>query len=1080
MYKNFSNIVGNGLDRSERKRGFRVMKTKKLLSTLLAMAITISSFAALPITASAETTKKTMNFGSSVISVRDNIYYGNQKKWRVLSTNGNTTQNEGITETATYTDDNGNKIEGPLFVISENDFGKRAFDPKNNQNWQGSKARNWCNGEFYTKAGITTDIEKAAILQTSKSDTEYLNYKAADKILENDKVFYLSAKEAVTYFNDNNDRRFGGDAVWWLRSPNSDRTDYVGAVKENGIIVHMDAPLDYVASRPAFNLNPESVLFTSAVDYTGGAVENYSGNEWKLTLKDESRNGFKASNTGIDGNKIQISYSGAKTGNNEKISYIITDKDQKEIKYYGNRAATSESGSVNITLPTIADSDRLFVFNEQDNGEKKTNYASEPVEVISEYCALDVYAGAYIDTGIFPTSKTRVVMDAEVSTSENTRKVFGVWSESEGSNFEVNCTPNHFGSGFGSKSDWVTDFASGRHRIELDRNVFKLDGVTKYTFTDVADFESAYKMYLFAINFYGTEVQMEDGQHIRFYSCKVYENDALVHEFVPAKWLNTPGVCDMQNNNKFYAMQGTGTVSCLNGNLIEGKKPTCTDTGLKQYYQFDGKYYKDEVCRQLITDLENWKITPEENGGGMLPKLAHNWTEAEENKAGESTLKTAATCTANAFYHKVCADCGSINENETWEKPNTAGHHWENAEQNKAGKSTLKTAATCVSDAVYHKACTDCDAINKNETWEKPNTATGIHSWVTINGTEHKCSVCDATGEHSYQDGECTDCGRNENYGKYIVRSLNELTKKIDESKTDVPDTVIEITEDRTTLPGGWYIVAENVEIKSRISVTGTTEKPTNIIIMDDCTLTVKGGINVAGNNTLNIYGQKNDTGTLLVSNVAEYNAGIGGTDIGKAGGTVTVYGGIVTATGGNYGAGIGSGGGSGAAGNVTIYGGTVTATGGDSAAGIGAGHDFTPQVKKDHGTLSVSNGNLTVKAGNSANDAEERTVQQYITDRNRYVYIGEKYKLSLEVDGNKFTVTPSGENTEIGTVVVALYDSTNTTRLIEAKVFDDTAKPIKGTFSQSGYVKAFWWSDLVDMIPLCDAKGENMEVEAE
>ena len=150
------------------------MKIKKLLSTLLATAVTVSSFAATTITASAETTKKTMNFGSGVVSVRDNIYYGNQTKWRVLSTEGNTTQNGQITETATYKDDNGNKIEGPLFVISENNFGTRAFNSNLTWNWQGSEAQKWCKGtensQFYKTAGIT-DTEKAAILQkTCKAD----------------------------------------------------------------------------------------------------------------------------------------------------------------------------------------------------------------------------------------------------------------------------------------------------------------------------------------------------------------------------------------------------------------------------------------------------------------------------------------------------------------------------------------------------------------------------------------------------------------------------------------------------------------------------------------------------------------------------------------------------------------------------------------------------------------------------------------------------------------------------------------------------------------------------------------------
>lgn len=362
------------------------MKCKKLLPTLLATAMIISSFAALPITANAATTKKTMNMGSSVIAKDDNICYGynnGAKKWRVLSTNGNTTDGE-----TTFNDGAVSKDKA-LFVISENDFGKRAFNSNNNQNWQGSEAQKWCNnGGFYTAAGIT-DTEKAAILQTSKSDKAYSSYKAADKILENDKVFYLSAKEADTYFNKESgiideDRKFtpgGGNAVdWWLRSPLISNDKVVCSVDIGGSFAPTTAFSSFIVSRPAFNLNLSSVIFTSAAEGDKSSIGNYGGNEWKLTLKDNNRNSFAASCTSKDGNKIQISYSGAKTGTNEKISYVITDKDNN-ITYYGNQEATSESGEIVIDISAMAAGDRLFVFNEQTNGDYKTDYASELKEV---------------------------------------------------------------------------------------------------------------------------------------------------------------------------------------------------------------------------------------------------------------------------------------------------------------------------------------------------------------------------------------------------------------------------------------------------------------------------------------------------------------------------------------------------------------------------------------------------------------------------------------------------------------------------------------------------------------------------
>lgn len=102
---------------------------------------------------------------------------------------------------------------------------------------------------------------------------------------------------------------------------------------------------------------------------------------------DSSRNGFTASVSNIDtssGTKLTISYSGAKTGNNEYISAMIKNGD--EVKYYGRlELATAEtSNEVEITLPNdfnAANGDTLYIFNEQYNGDSKTDYASALIQM---------------------------------------------------------------------------------------------------------------------------------------------------------------------------------------------------------------------------------------------------------------------------------------------------------------------------------------------------------------------------------------------------------------------------------------------------------------------------------------------------------------------------------------------------------------------------------------------------------------------------------------------------------------------------------------------------------------------------
>ena len=85
---------------------------------------------------------------------------------------------------------------------------------------------------------------------------------------------------------------------WWLRSPGS-KTFYVAIVSSDGSVQYSGISIrkqnNHLTVRPAFNLNLNSVLFTSAAvggKPDGGLTEvpEYSGNEWKLTLLDSSRN----------------------------------------------------------------------------------------------------------------------------------------------------------------------------------------------------------------------------------------------------------------------------------------------------------------------------------------------------------------------------------------------------------------------------------------------------------------------------------------------------------------------------------------------------------------------------------------------------------------------------------------------------------------------------------------------------------------------------------------------------------------------------------------------------------------------
>ena len=188
----------------------------------------------------------------------------------------------------------------------------------------------------------------------------------------------------------------GESDSWWLRSPGSDQSRAAFIDWEDGSSVTDGNPVNNkeIAVRPAFNLNLSSVLFTSAVGAGGksaganglAAVADYSGSDWKVTLLDSSRT-FAVSNAMLGGNTVTFSYSGAQTGVNEYLSAVIMDQNGT-IAYYGRiLQPTSASGTASLTLPsgvTLSDTTELYVFNEQYNGDKRTDYASALCQVTPE------------------------------------------------------------------------------------------------------------------------------------------------------------------------------------------------------------------------------------------------------------------------------------------------------------------------------------------------------------------------------------------------------------------------------------------------------------------------------------------------------------------------------------------------------------------------------------------------------------------------------------------------------------------------------------------------------------------------
>lgn len=319
---------------------------------------------------------------------------GKEIKWRVLDKNANNGNTDG------------------LFLLSEellgsgNDGGVKFDDsvlsikPKK---WKDSAAKTWCKEFSGETSGTKTSFDNReldAILSTNKSDKYYtskgttVEFPKADHILNGDKVFFLSAEEAdETYFKSMNERKakYNGEVKeWWLRSYSSSNPSIVN---KNGE-VNEGSAFYSKAARPAFNLEKSKVMYISPAedgknrDEVGALekVEPTNTTEWKLTLKDSERGSFTASKSKQDGMEVTINYDNAKTGENEYLSAVVTDELNTEIKYYGRikhlKEDSDKEGIAKIDLNgKFENRDKLFVFNEQYNGDKKTDYSSDRKEI---------------------------------------------------------------------------------------------------------------------------------------------------------------------------------------------------------------------------------------------------------------------------------------------------------------------------------------------------------------------------------------------------------------------------------------------------------------------------------------------------------------------------------------------------------------------------------------------------------------------------------------------------------------------------------------------------------------------------
>ena len=363
---------------------------KRILSILLCLCMAACMLPTVAFAAGAEN-DKAIQLGTDALSKNVNteaaptVYFGqdhgnNPAAWRVIGYDGS-----GVAG-----------AQGDMTLLAAGTMGEAAFDSVN-------YSSEYAPSELKTaidalEAKLTTE-ENAAVKKRTLASGSY-NGENTDCVagaqVDNAVFWPLSIAEAHAVNQDlrivNKEHTNWAMYHWWLRSPCKSSSS-AAVVHGNGEVLDdgMYHTSDEFGVRPAFNLNLNAVLFASAA--VGGKpdggltpISEHTGNEWKLTLLDNSRN-FAVTEKTVSGDTITFSYSNAQTGTNEYISVII--KDNGEITHYGRilhlgGITGGASGTASLTLPagiTLDNDTKLYVFNEQYNGDKKTDYASDFTDI---------------------------------------------------------------------------------------------------------------------------------------------------------------------------------------------------------------------------------------------------------------------------------------------------------------------------------------------------------------------------------------------------------------------------------------------------------------------------------------------------------------------------------------------------------------------------------------------------------------------------------------------------------------------------------------------------------------------------
>ena len=326
----------------------------------------------------ADVLNKNINTASAATVYFGQDHENNPVAWRVIGYDGN-----GVTSS-----------QGDMTLLAAGNMGVVKFaDTMANNKYAPSHLKAAIDALAEKLTTVENAVVKKRTLASGSYDGENTDCVAGEQV-DNAVFWPLSTAEASAVNKDlrivDKEHPSWASSYWWLRSPGS--SDLAAAVRGVGDVHHggYNVVIEY-GVRPAFKLNLNSVLFTSAAEHGKVAdlttpIAEYAGDEWKLTLHDSDRDDFTAKTVLVNGSVLEVEYKNAKVGDNEYISAVVQDADGSISRYTrvvqldGTTNGTCGRTAIDLTGIDMTGK-KLCVFNEQFNGDYKTDYASMLREV---------------------------------------------------------------------------------------------------------------------------------------------------------------------------------------------------------------------------------------------------------------------------------------------------------------------------------------------------------------------------------------------------------------------------------------------------------------------------------------------------------------------------------------------------------------------------------------------------------------------------------------------------------------------------------------------------------------------------